>query len=466
MPNINFPANPVQGQEFTFNKFKYIYNSNRWQSARNDSSADLDNFIKDLGAPDSKVLVAGVEAKDFIDQKDGIPATAVIWFPSRDANHEGYVPADGQLLSRALYPSLWKAIEDRKVPATVDDQDWLNNPNFRGCYSPGDGSTTFRLPDYNGKVAGSWAATFLRGDGFFSTGNVGHIQGDAIREIEGTIGGVGGGFNRCYDLGITGDGAFARQNTAGWDMGDIKGIQLADPSKASVMHFKASHVVPTSDENRPTNVTGVWMIKAFSYVENEGVIDAGQLVTALAEVDSKVTQALDNRMSITNPVAKETTSLGLSEFNVLRTGRMSLVNPSWYIDISLLRFLDGAALNKAATNNPAASGDNVDWAWISKFKFDVRLTVHAPSLSIWSHIYSFTVDGVTQSNATDGYDYPSNFLCHAGFGTRGTIVHRLVPGAENNGLPYFELHLPTGVNLRDAADKEIHLQVVATRLWG
>ncbi|MGL5582280.1 MAG: phage tail protein [Cetobacterium sp.] len=464
MANINFPANPVQGQEYTFNKFKYVFEGNRWQSARNDSSSDLDYFIKDLGAPNSDVMISGVKAKDFIDQKDGIPATAVVWFPSREANHEGYIPADGQLLDRKLYASLWKAIEDKKVPV-VTDAAWNANADVRGSYTEGDGSTTFRVPDYNGKIAGSKGSAFLRGDGL-NAGAVGHVQGDAIREIEGTIAGVGGGYNRCYDLGITGDGVFARQDTAGWDLGDIKGIQLADPSKASAMYFKASHVVPTSDENRPTNVTGVWMIKAFSYVENEGVIDAGQLVTALAEVDSKVTQALENRMSIANPVAKETTPYGLSDFNVPRTATIR-ENPNWFIANHALRFMDGASLYRAATNNAShGQAGVIDWAWISKFQFQVKLFVSAPSLNLFQHTYAITIDNLVHTNATDIIDYPYRFTCHAGVGSKGIIAHRLVPGTENYGFPYFELHLPTGVDLQNAPDKEIQLQIVAIRLWG
>ncbi|MGL5016123.1 MAG: phage tail protein [Bacteroidales bacterium] len=286
MPNINFPANPVQGQEYVFNNFKYIFNGNRWQSARNDSSSDLDYFKKDLSAPGSKVVIAGMEAKDFIDQKDGIPATAVMWFPSRDANHEGFIPADGQLLSRGLYPSLWKAIEDGKVPV-VTDSSWTDNVDTRGSYTTGDGSTTFRVPDYNGKTSGSKGSAFLRGDGL-NAGEIGHIQGDAIRDIQGHIGSVGGSLNRSYGVGFEdSDGVFHRINQDGFDMGPIAATQARNADLGNI-EFRASRVVPTADENRPTNVAGVWMIKAFSYVENEGVVDAAHLATALADAEAKI----------------------------------------------------------------------------------------------------------------------------------------------------------------------------------
>lgn len=294
MPNINFPANPVQGQEYTFNNFKYIFNGNRWQSARNDSSSDLDYFKKDLSAPGSKVVIAGMEAKDFIDQKDGIPATAVMWFPSRDANHEGFIPADGQLLSRALYSSLWKAIEDRKVPV-VTDSSWTDNVDVRGSYTEGDGSTTFRVPDYNGKTSGSKGSTFLRGDGL-NAGDVGHVQGDAIRNINGRFG-VNGGPN-SYGLDFTeastDSGPFLPADQQHSRSIPTDGASWAGSYNRGTLWFDASRVVPTANENRPTNVAGVWMIKAFSYVENEGVVDAAHLATALADAEAKIT-ALESR---------------------------------------------------------------------------------------------------------------------------------------------------------------------------
>lgn len=279
MAKINFPANPIQGQEYVFNNFKYIFNGNRWQSARNDSSADLDYFKKDLADSNSTVLIAGIPAKDIADQKDGIPATAVMWFPSRKANHTGYIPADGQLLSRGLYTSLWKAIEDGKVPVTTDEI-WLSGASNRGGYSTGDGSTTFRVPDYNGKIPDS-IATFLRGDGTNSAGIEGMIQGDAIRNISGHVG-------AAVDAGLTGPGSHSGVFTQGTGAKTYGLSGAAGGSNKYDVVFDASRVVPTADENRPVNVTGVWMIKAFSYVANEGVVDAGHMASALAAAEAKI----------------------------------------------------------------------------------------------------------------------------------------------------------------------------------
>lgn len=58
---------------------------------------------------------------------------------------------EGQLLNRADYPRLWNFISKRNAPITSTDAIWLQNGNqYRGLFSPGNGSTTFRLPDLRG----------------------------------------------------------------------------------------------------------------------------------------------------------------------------------------------------------------------------------------------------------------------------------------------------------------------------
>lgn len=137
---------------------------------------------------------AGVGTNGKIESKlqdvsgSGTPVLSAHWVQRRDAMWAGFAPADGQLLKRADYPDAWAAIEAGKVPVTTDAI-WLAAASNRGGFSTGDGSTTFRVPDYNGKSSGSLGAAFLRGDGLNSAGTGGVIQGDAIRNITGSFGG-------------------------------------------------------------------------------------------------------------------------------------------------------------------------------------------------------------------------------------------------------------------------------------
>lgn len=70
------------------------------------------------------------------------------------------LPRDGQLVNRADWPELW-AWAQKTSPIT--DAVWLADVTKRGSYSTGDGSTTFRLPDWNGIQSGSIPANFFRG---------------------------------------------------------------------------------------------------------------------------------------------------------------------------------------------------------------------------------------------------------------------------------------------------------------
>lgn len=62
----------------------------------------------------------------------------------------GYVKANGALLSRVAYPALW-AYAQASGNISASDGTWLT-----GGYSPGDGATTFRVPDARGEFVRGW----------------------------------------------------------------------------------------------------------------------------------------------------------------------------------------------------------------------------------------------------------------------------------------------------------------------
>ena len=62
------------------------------------------------------------------------------------------IKANGQLLSRTTYPELWEFAQQSGNIHT--EEDWHKN-QFLG-YSYGDGSTTFRVPDWRGQFERAW----------------------------------------------------------------------------------------------------------------------------------------------------------------------------------------------------------------------------------------------------------------------------------------------------------------------
>ncbi len=104
----------------------------------------------------------------------------------------GYVIANGGLLSRAAYPALWTyAQASGNIAAT--DAAWA-----AGMYSPGDGATTFRIPELRGE--------FLRfadsGRGVDSGRVVGTFQDHQMQQHSHTVGGSNTDTGSTFTNGI------------------------------------------------------------------------------------------------------------------------------------------------------------------------------------------------------------------------------------------------------------------------
>lgn len=200
-------------------------------------------------------------------QGSGVPMASVMWWSYRGSIPDGWAPADGQLLSRALFPDVWAAIRDSKVPKTTEAT-WSSDPTQRGMFTEGDGSTTFRMPDYNGKAAGSLGALFMRGDGALSAGAAGVIQPDEYRSH------VHVNSPNIMLISTLGTGG------NGWSAGTQGQANQTGASGGA--------------ETRPLNVTGCWIIKMGSGVNNPGAIDAAAVSSTYAALVTRV-EALEMR---------------------------------------------------------------------------------------------------------------------------------------------------------------------------
>ncbi|UZE61034.1 prophage tail fiber N-terminal domain-containing protein [Aeromonas veronii] len=185
------------------------------------------------------------------------------WDRLRSNIRAGHVPSDGQILKRADYPDMWAAIAVGKVPVVYDEA-WLADPHKRASFTLGDGVSTFRVPDENGKYAGSLGALFQRGDGLNSAGTDGLIQGDAIRNISGNFSVNGGdnSYNIDFAEALANSGAFVPTNKPVSGAIPVAGVTSWAPSaNRGNMSFDASRVVPTAADNHPLSATGCWVIK-------------------------------------------------------------------------------------------------------------------------------------------------------------------------------------------------------------
>ena len=269
------------------------------------AQAALDNSTAAVAAADAATNTAnGVDGKaqaaldasetaqtDAADAKElagqnALPVSSVSWWHYRPSIWAGAIPGDGQIVNRATYPDLTQMVIAGLVPV-VPDADWLADPLKRGCYTLGDGSTTIRVPDYNGKYAGSLGALVLRGDGAMSAAVAGRIQRDALQNITGHF---TGRFGAIYPGGFAGALKVEAVSTSD------AAIQLVSTGPQYRADFDASRVARTDAETRMLNVTGCFVIKAFGAVVNPGSVNAAQLASDYAVLNAAV-QSLDGRLT-------------------------------------------------------------------------------------------------------------------------------------------------------------------------
>ncbi len=155
------------------------------------------------------------------------------------------IVAFGGEFNRADYPKLWAYLQANPTLVKTQAQ-WqveaTANGGICGFFSDGNGTTTFRVPNLD--------KAFLRPD----SRGVASYQGDAIRDITGTI-----GSSWLGDHATLGDltGAFSAKEIG--VKGDVPPYGGLTPR---VANFKASNVVPTADENRPKNIAVLPLIVA------------------------------------------------------------------------------------------------------------------------------------------------------------------------------------------------------------
>lgn len=239
-----------------------------------------------------------------IDQMGAGNLLEVKWLSSRKLLGSplwgGFVAADGGIFSRILYPDTWAAVNAGLVQV-CPEADWVDDPTKRHCYTTGDGTTTFRVPDLNGAYRhpsdpskNSIPGLFLRGD---NGSDYAYVQRNAAPNITGNIAGrTASTSGRLFGLATTYNGAF---QTGGDDNGEFAtgAVTAATPSdRKNTLLFDASksltpgaaaygRIEPNgapSDEVRPNSAVGCYAIRLQGRVVNPGTVDLLSLVDTVA----------------------------------------------------------------------------------------------------------------------------------------------------------------------------------------
>lgn len=158
---------------------------------------------------------------------------------------EGWFERAGTVLLRAEFPEIWAyALANNLV---IANSLWTGTNVTK--FSDGDGSTTFRLPDNRGDFVRNWD----NGRGVDTGRTLGSYQGDAIRNITGSIG---------YVYLTSSSGGLGALRVTPWGSSPAKvGVEGSDPGANYTVSMDASLAVPTAADNRPRNTALLFCIK-------------------------------------------------------------------------------------------------------------------------------------------------------------------------------------------------------------
>lgn len=196
-----------------------------------------------------------------------------------------YIPADGGTYSRtdAKYKDLWSRVSAGVYNQTTEAT-WLTSPQARGKYSPGNGTSTFRVPDLNGHTAAGGSITKSSISGLFLRGGkddtqIGGIEENAAPNIEGTLGYIPstGSFNSQGEVQTVGrTGALNRgggQQNGPWPnqspvpTGKFNGWDITFNAHNGNAAFGRASILDGSYslEVMPNNAIGCWIIRAQAF---------------------------------------------------------------------------------------------------------------------------------------------------------------------------------------------------------
>lgn len=175
------------------------------------------------------------------------------------AEWPGCAAADGTVLLRAEHADLWARIQANY--AVVTDTAWLAGEY--GKFSSGDGSTTFRLPDWNGSLAGH-KRRVMRG----TSGDGGGLTEDAFQ-------------GHWHDV-LNGDGL-----SGGTGAATPPTTTAAISTSATVSKFLARSPITdgtngaprTASETRPASADIIWLIRLATGAANGADVDMLELAS-------------------------------------------------------------------------------------------------------------------------------------------------------------------------------------------
>jgi microcystin-dependent protein len=220
---------------------------------------------------------------------------SMVW-EARTSARAGWLKLNGTLLSRTAYPALWAYAQ--ASGALVTESQW--NSNSWGCFSSGDGASTFRIPDLRGEHIRSWddgrGADANRAIGTFQASqNLAHAHGASATAVGDHAHSAWTDTQGWHGHGVTDPGHAHGYPPGGWgqagaDNGGITGTSVANQygSRASQSTYGAATGISINGDGSHGHNVGIGNAGAHNHtitVNTDGGSEArGRNVALLAMI--------------------------------------------------------------------------------------------------------------------------------------------------------------------------------------
>lgn len=198
----------------------------------------------------------------------------------------------GVAYNRITYSELWNYVQSRPN-LVISEEEWQakyaeTNGKFVPYYSSGNGTTTFRTPLLSAYIKG---ADSVEGVGSYLSAGLPQIElvnKTTINVQGGTVA------SKAGKVQINSNGAGMYPAFTGYQNTSDVGFNLQANSTVNAAEIVPSdEIYGNSTTVQPESMIGIWVIKAFGLVTNNGNTDISNILSGVSETERRV-EALEN----------------------------------------------------------------------------------------------------------------------------------------------------------------------------
>lgn len=220
---------------------------------------------------------------EWLSSLNGLPIGFEYFSPNPNIP-DGSLPLFGSEYGRDVFPDLWTYAQSQ-AGYVISEEEWQTLSNKNGgnvpFYSSGDGSTTFRVPSLKCWIKG---ASGIEEVGSYLAAGLPNIEGSFEPRPHPTG-------NKSYGGSVCiADGAFELniQASSVQYNGTTESSGRYNLDRISLSAQRYNPIYGNSDTVQPPSIVGMWLVKAYGTVANEGNAEVGAAVKQYARLEERI----------------------------------------------------------------------------------------------------------------------------------------------------------------------------------